>query len=72
MPSPILQAFGQSLALTSLVAYNLRLLRPEDALTLGTILQTARLFGGEADSLPPAGSAYDSGVGWRGRPACPV
>jgi DHA2 family multidrug resistance protein len=48
MPSQILQAFGQSLALTSLVAYNLRLLRPEDALTFGTILQTARLFGGEA------------------------
>lgn len=48
MPSQIMQAFGQSLALTSLVAYNLRLLRPQDALTFGTILQTARLFGGEA------------------------
>jgi DHA2 family multidrug resistance protein len=47
MPSQILQSIGQSFAFTSVVAYNTRQVNPQDALTFGTILQTARLMGGE-------------------------
>jgi DHA2 family multidrug resistance protein len=48
LPSQILQAFGQSAALISLVLFNVRHLRPADALTFGVVLQTARLLGGES------------------------
>ncbi len=47
LPSQILQAFGQSAALISLVLFMVRHLKPADALTFGVLLQTARLFGGE-------------------------
>jgi len=47
MPSQILQAIGQSFALTSLITYNLRFINPSEALAFGTILQTSRLMGGE-------------------------
>ncbi len=50
LPSQILQAFGQSAALIALVLFAVRHLRPADALTFGTVLQTARLLGGEAGS----------------------
>jgi DHA2 family multidrug resistance protein len=48
LPSQILQAFGQSAALISLVLFSVRHLRPADAMTFGVVLQTARLLGGEA------------------------
>ena len=48
LASQILQAFGQSAALISLVLFAVRHLRPADAVTFGVVLQTARLLGGEA------------------------
>jgi len=48
LASQVLQAFGQSAALISLVLFAVRHLRPADALTFGVVLQTARLLGGEA------------------------
>jgi MFS transporter, DHA2 family, multidrug resistance protein len=48
LPSQILQAVGQSLALTSLVALVARTVRPEQAATIGAFMQTSRLLGGEA------------------------
>ena len=45
--SQILQALGQSFALTALVVLMVRSMNPVDALTIGTLLQTSRLFGGE-------------------------
>jgi DHA2 family multidrug resistance protein len=50
LPSQILQAFGQSAALISLVLFMVRHLKPADALTFGVLLQTGRLFGGEVGS----------------------
>nr|WP_272874896.1 MFS transporter [Roseomonas marmotae] len=50
LPSQILQACGQSMALISLVLFAVRNMRPADALALGTILQTSRLLGGELGS----------------------
>jgi MFS transporter, DHA2 family, multidrug resistance protein len=47
LPSQILQAIGQSFALTALVVMIVRSLNPADALTSGALLQIARLFGGE-------------------------
>jgi DHA2 family multidrug resistance protein len=47
LPSQILQAIGQSLALTSLLVLIIRALNPADALTAGCLLQISRLFGGE-------------------------
>jgi DHA2 family multidrug resistance protein len=47
LPSQILQAIGQSFALTSLVVLAVRSMNPADALTIGALLQTSRLFGGE-------------------------
>ncbi|HVJ43010.1 MAG TPA: MFS transporter [Dongiaceae bacterium] len=47
MPSQILQAVGQSFAMTSLVVYNLKFINPTEILAFGTILQTTRLMGGE-------------------------
>ena len=48
LASQVLQAFGQSAALISLVLFAVRHLRPADAVTFGVVLQTARLLGGEA------------------------
>jgi MFS transporter, DHA2 family, multidrug resistance protein len=47
LPSQILQAIGQSFALTSVVVLAVRSMSPADVLTIGTLLQTSRLFGGE-------------------------
>ncbi|MDR3532790.1 MAG: MFS transporter [Rhodopila sp.] len=47
LPSQILQAIGQSFALTALLALNVRAINPSDALAIGCLLQISRLFGGE-------------------------
>ncbi|MFC7473317.1 MFS transporter [Dankookia sp. GCM10030260] len=47
LPSQILQAIGQSFALTALVVLLVRSIVPAEALTIGCLLQTSRLFGGE-------------------------
>jgi DHA2 family multidrug resistance protein len=47
LPSQIVQAFGQSIGLTSLLWLNLRELDPSQILTFGALLQTARLFGAQ-------------------------
>src|SRR6202043_2550696 len=47
LPSQILQAIGQSFALTALIVLIVRSINPSDALTIGSLLQISRLFGGE-------------------------
>jgi DHA2 family multidrug resistance protein len=47
LPSQLLQALGQSFALTALVVIAVRSMNPTDVLTIGTLVQTSRLFGGE-------------------------
>jgi MFS transporter, DHA2 family, multidrug resistance protein len=47
LPSQILQALGQSFALTALVVLIVRSITPADALTIGSLIQVSRLFGGE-------------------------
>jgi DHA2 family multidrug resistance protein len=47
LPSALLQAAGQSFALSGIVFFAVLHLRPQDALTFGAVLQTARLMGGE-------------------------
>jgi DHA2 family multidrug resistance protein len=47
LPSQIMQAIGQSFALTGLLVLILRSVNPADALTIGSLLQISRLFGGE-------------------------
>jgi DHA2 family multidrug resistance protein len=47
LPSQIIQAVGQSFALTSMVWYVVRNLDLRDALTFGAVLQTGRLLGAE-------------------------
>jgi MFS transporter, DHA2 family, multidrug resistance protein len=47
LPSQLLQAVGQSFALSGVVFFGVLHLRPQDALTFGAMLQTARLMGGE-------------------------
>ena len=47
LPSSFLQAAGQSFALSGVVFFGVLHLRPQDALTFGAVLQTARLLGGE-------------------------
>ena len=47
LPSQLLQAVGQSFALTSVVWFCLKHLELKEVLTFGAVLQTARLFGGE-------------------------
>jgi DHA2 family multidrug resistance protein len=47
LPSSLLQALGQSFALSGVVFMNILHLKPQDALTFGAMLQTARLMGGE-------------------------
>ena len=60
LPSQLLQALGQSCALSGIVFTGVLNLRPQDALSFGAMLQIARLFGGEA------GQAFVSTVA-RGR-----
>jgi DHA2 family multidrug resistance protein len=47
LPSSFLQAVGQSFALSGVVFFGILHLKPQDALTFGAVLQTARLMGGE-------------------------
>jgi len=50
LPSSLLQAVGQSFALSGVVFFGILHLKPQDALTFGAVLQTARLMGGEVGS----------------------
>ena len=47
LPSQLLQAMGQSLALSGVIFFGVLHLRPQDALTFASALQVARLMGGE-------------------------
>jgi MFS transporter, DHA2 family, multidrug resistance protein len=47
LPSQILQAIGQSFALTAVVVLGVRSMNPADVLTFGALFQVSRLFGGE-------------------------
>ena len=47
LPSQMLQAAGQSFAMTSLIFFNVKNLNQTHILTLGALLQTCRLLGGE-------------------------
>jgi DHA2 family multidrug resistance protein len=47
LPSQLLQAAGQSFALSGVIFFGVLHLKPQDALTFGAMLQTARLLGGE-------------------------
>jgi DHA2 family multidrug resistance protein len=47
LPSALIQALGQSLALSGIVFFAVLHLRPADALSFGAAFQTARLLGGE-------------------------
>lgn len=47
LPSQMLQAFGQSFAMTSLIFFNVKNLSQAHILALGALLQTSRLLGGE-------------------------
>jgi DHA2 family multidrug resistance protein len=51
LPSQILQAIGQSFALTALIVLMVRSINPADALTIGCLLQISRLFGGEIGTV---------------------
>ncbi len=50
LPSQLLQAVGQSFALSGTIFFAVLHLRPQDALTFGAAIQTARLMGGEIGS----------------------
>lgn len=50
LPSQLLQAVGQSFALSGTIFFAVLHLRPQDALTFGAGIQTARLMGGEIGS----------------------
>ena len=47
LASQVLQAIGQSFALSAVVVLAVQSMNPADALTIGALLQTSRLFGGE-------------------------
>jgi len=47
LPSQLLQAVGQSFALSGVLFFTVLNLRPEEAITFGAALQVARLMGGE-------------------------
>jgi DHA2 family multidrug resistance protein len=47
LPSQVVQAVGQSFALTALIMLIVRSIVPTEALTVGCLLQISRLFGGE-------------------------
>lgn len=57
IPSQLVQAVGQSFALTAIVFFFTQHLKPAEAVAFGALLQTARLFGGE---LGTAGLALSS------------
>jgi MFS transporter, DHA2 family, multidrug resistance protein len=50
LASSFLQSLGQSFALSGVIFFGILHLRPQDALTFGAVLQTARLMGGEIGS----------------------
>jgi len=50
LPSQLLQAVGQSFALSGIVFFAVLHLKPQDALTFGGAFQTARIMGGEIGS----------------------
>jgi DHA2 family multidrug resistance protein len=50
LPTQLLQAIGQSFALSGILFFAVLHLRPQDALTFGAAVQTARLMGGEIGS----------------------
>lgn len=50
LPSQVVQAIGQSFALTALVVLIVRTINPADALAIGCLIQISRLFGGELGS----------------------
>ena len=50
LPSQLLQSVGQSFALSGVIFFGILHLKPQDALTFGAMLQTARLMGGEIGS----------------------
>jgi DHA2 family multidrug resistance protein len=50
VPASLLQALGQSFALSGVIFFNILHTRLRDALTFGAIFQTARLMGGEIGS----------------------
>ena len=47
LPSQLLQAVGQSFALSGILFFVVLHLKPQDALTFGAMIQTARLMGGQ-------------------------
>jgi len=47
LESQLLQAVGQSFALSGIIFFGILHLKPEDALTFGAAIQTARLMGGQ-------------------------
>ena len=47
LASQLLQAIGQSFALSGVIFFGILHLRPQDALTFGAAIQTARMMGGE-------------------------
>jgi DHA2 family multidrug resistance protein len=47
LPSQLLQAVGQSFALSGILFFAVLHLRPQDAITFGTSVQVARLLGGQ-------------------------
>ncbi|HEX7761785.1 MAG TPA: MFS transporter, partial [Caulobacteraceae bacterium] len=47
LPSQLMQAVGQSFALSGIIFFGILHLKPEDALTFGAAIQTARLMGGQ-------------------------
>jgi DHA2 family multidrug resistance protein len=47
LPAQIVQAVGQSFAMTSLVVFNIRNSSPAEALSFGAMFQATRLLGGE-------------------------
>jgi MFS transporter, DHA2 family, multidrug resistance protein len=50
LASSFLQSLGQSFALSGVIFFGILHLKPQDALTFGVVLQTARLMGGEIGS----------------------
>jgi DHA2 family multidrug resistance protein len=50
LTSQLMQAVGQSLALSGIVFFGILHLRPQDALTFGASIQVARLMGGQIGS----------------------
>jgi len=50
LPSQLLQAVGQSFALSGVIFFGVLHIKPQDTLTYGAALQTARLMGGEVGS----------------------